>query len=390
MLIRDIELIPAIVDLVDNSVDAARQMAKDGAALGSFHVEIQASRDYFKIVDNSGGIPLELAITYAFRFGRPDDFPGSPETVGQFGVGMKRALFKLGQEFEVRSTTATSTFVLPVNVDEWAKDLDPAWRFAFSVADASYHAKPDEVGTTLSVPRLHPSVSDDLGSASVLGKLRVDLQLRHQVALDEGMRIILNHEDLVGRAPRLNASDEILPISLTSEIDSKRGTKVRLRLYAGVVDVESPGADDVPEAGESVRSSEAGWYLFCQNRLLLSADKTALTGWGDGEGPAYHPQYRNFRGYAFLDGDSIDLPWNTTKTGVDQDSEVFRAAKAKMIEALKSVVSVVNRQKSESERVLPDQQVLNPALAHTAPTALADLKPSAACGCQGRRRRVRP
>ena len=43
MLIRDIELIPAIVDLVDNSVDAARQTAESTTDLSAFHVEIVAN-----------------------------------------------------------------------------------------------------------------------------------------------------------------------------------------------------------------------------------------------------------------------------------------------------------------------------------------------------------
>jgi Histidine kinase-, DNA gyrase B-, and HSP90-like ATPase len=111
MLIRDIELIPALVDLVDNSVDGARRLRGSDNFEGLF-VRIDATAESFRIADNCGGIPINIARHYAFRFGRTERTPQLPRSVGQFGVGMKRALFKLGSAFEIRSVEATSDFVL--------------------------------------------------------------------------------------------------------------------------------------------------------------------------------------------------------------------------------------------------------------------------------------
>src|SRR4051812_30676793 len=97
MLVRDIELVPAIVDLVDNSVDGAKRITEPGEnRFEGLEVRLTISPERFEIVDTCGGIPLELAQRYAFRFGRPDDVDSAEGEVGQFGVGMKRALFKLG------------------------------------------------------------------------------------------------------------------------------------------------------------------------------------------------------------------------------------------------------------------------------------------------------
>jgi hypothetical protein len=52
MLTKDIELLPAIVDLVDNSVDGARTLRPDGKFTG-LHVRITATPDEFRITDNS-------------------------------------------------------------------------------------------------------------------------------------------------------------------------------------------------------------------------------------------------------------------------------------------------------------------------------------------------
>ncbi len=102
MLTKDIELLPAIVDLVDNSVDGARGLHPDGNLTGQW-VKIEVADDSFTISDNSGGIPVDVARHYAFRFGRSRDFVGIKRSVGQFGVGMKRAIFKIGQLFTVES-----------------------------------------------------------------------------------------------------------------------------------------------------------------------------------------------------------------------------------------------------------------------------------------------
>jgi hypothetical protein len=398
MLIKDIELIPSVVDLVDNSVDAARihleatlapSQGGEGAGeaagipaagnatpqdrdLTGYWVKISAGPDRFEISDNCGGIPLDTAERYAFRFGRPEDFPGSPLAVGQFGVGMKRALFKLGTQFTVSSVAEGSRFILPVNVEEWARDLDPRWRFVFSEADADY-SPADGVtkGTSIQVDRLHPSVAEDFASMGVQGDLRIDLELRHQSALEAGMAMTLNDEPLRPSRPELALSDEISPIHIIQTLNGDGGS-VRMELFAGIsraIDAD-PGDDIEPEEYQTV--PEAGWYLFCNNRLLLAGDTSDLTGWGDGAN-AYHPQYRSFRGFVYLDGDSRLLPWNTTKTSVDRDSRIFRLTKAQMAMALRSVQNLLNKAKNEGQRVPAEDRVIAPAIASARSAPLVEI-----------------
>lgn len=101
MLIRDIPLSRAILDLVDNSVDGARRLHSDGD-FQDLWVRVELNSTHFRIADNCGGIPVEIARNYAFRFGRPSGAPPTPHSVGQFGVGMKRTFFKLGSKIKNR------------------------------------------------------------------------------------------------------------------------------------------------------------------------------------------------------------------------------------------------------------------------------------------------
>ena len=102
MLTRDIPLIRAILDLVDNSVDGATRTQHDDD-YSKFEIRIECSKDHFMISDNCGGIPISLARDYAFRFGRSQDMELTPRSIGKFGVGMKRSFFKLGNKFRVES-----------------------------------------------------------------------------------------------------------------------------------------------------------------------------------------------------------------------------------------------------------------------------------------------
>ena len=104
MIVRDIALEQAVLDLVDNSIDGAKRM--NGGDFKGRKVEIEIGADKFRILDNCGGFGRKLARDYAFRFGRPAGTPASPGSIGQFGVGMKRALFKFGRHFVSRSATS--------------------------------------------------------------------------------------------------------------------------------------------------------------------------------------------------------------------------------------------------------------------------------------------
>lgn len=370
MLTKDIELIPAIVDLVDNSVDGARALrGGDNDSFEGLRVHITATQEQFRISDNCGGIPLDVARNYAFRFGRAEGFHGIERSIGQFGVGMKRALFKLGQAFVVESATTDTRFRLAVNVADWAEADE--WAFRFEEAEEDYHpADAGVAGTTITVEPLHEEIARDFGREGTIAALRADLQLRHQEALRNGLQVDVNGDVVVGRRPALLASDEVIPIRKTF-VATRNGDRVDGEIFAGVVG----SADDRDEgdAEQFTGDSEAGWYLFCNNRLVFAAERSRLTGWGY-SAAAYHPQYRNFRGYVYLSADDSSLlPWNTTKTGVDEESFAFRAAQGEMFSSLRKVQAVINRAKTERQERPPDERPVSNAFAAAQPIPLNDL-----------------
>jgi histidine kinase/DNA gyrase B/HSP90-like ATPase len=332
-LIRDIELPRAIADLVDNSIDGARRLRPNGKYKG-LSVRIDFSPKTFEIVDNCGGMEVELARTYAFNFGRDRFYPGAVRhSIGQFGVGMKRALFKLGKKFTVESRSATHTFSITVDVDKW-KD-EPDWTFAFDEEPRRVSNPPEKRGTRIVVTKLNDSVVGQFDDPRFVEDLRETLAVAEQFALVSGLSINVLGKDLTAREPKLRSNKTLRPG--VARWTSSAGVKVEL--YAGV-----------DEAGDKRNRREAGWYVFCNGRVVLRADQSRTTGWDTPPIPAFHPQFARFRGYAFFESDEPALlPWNTTKTGVEPELAVYQQARQRMIDGMRPVIEYLNENK-DTER----------------------------------------
>lgn len=348
IITKDISLLDAVKDLVDNCVDGARSLRGNGSYEGLFaHIEVKS--DSFVIVDNCGGISVDTATNYAFRFGRVRGAPSIEGSIGQFGVGMKRALFKMGKKFEVKSVAADSRFVLKINVDEWTALVDEEghekWELEFAEVSEDESNSVDIRSTTLEVTNLYPSVAAEFGTDVFVQQLVGSLQQAHAYSLDRGLDVKVNNFELRHRLATLLQSGAIKPIKMEKIYSmDDGGTKfgVKLTIYAGISDSNL---------------KEAGWYIICNGRQILGADKTSLTGWetkldgSQGQAtPGAHGQFSRFRGYAVFESDNAKvLPWNTSKSSVDAESRVYQAARMEMANALRQVADFLNSLDTERD-----------------------------------------
>ncbi len=325
MLVKDIPLIDAIADLVDNSVDAATKLRRD-KDLTNLKVEIKFDKSSFSITDNCGGFNTDVARTYAFRFGRPEEVPEIPNSIGRFGVGMKRALFKLGNNIHISSKTTNSYFEVDLDLNKW-KSEENNWTWEFNTINEE--EQEGEFGTTISVHNLYDQVANTLSEDSFTDQLIKMIRVSHEKVLEKGLVIIINGIELSFTPSSLYISDDIRPAYFTKTISG-----VDIEVIVGVTEPGNP--------------REAGWYIYCNGRLVVAANRTQLTGWGDGH-PLYHPQYAMFRGYVYFESDNPSLlPWNTTKNGIDEESNIFKAIRPLMIDMMKPVTTFLRKLRAES------------------------------------------
>jgi hypothetical protein len=356
MLVRDIDLTRTILDLVDNSWDGARRIRPDGNYEGLW-VKLTINRDRFRIEDNCGGITVETARECAFRFGRTDQTPQTRHSIGRFGVGMKRALFKMGNYFEITSQTENSRFVVAVDVERWKRQEE--WEFDFQVLDETTQNLPaDGPGTCIEVTQLRQPVSENFALENFLTRLRNELEAAHQQTTEMGLTITLNGMPIASQAPQLLQSDVIHPAR--KDLSMETEPPISVRLFAGLRDPDP---------------NHAGWYIYCNGRLILEADQSKVTGWGERSGqtiPKYHNLFAEFRGYVFFDcDDAFLLPWNTTKTGVDLDSPVYGWVRQEMIRMLRSVIDFLHEKDEERGE---ETQPLRLAVQAARPASLQDIQ----------------
>lgn len=332
MITRDISIEDAIIDLLDNSIDGANRInPEDYSGLA---IDITINDKVFCIKDNCGGFSLEIAQKYAFRFGRPEEAPNDDhKTVGRFGIGMKRSLFKIGKHFIVESETDKDHFQVEVDVEEWSRKSKKIiadgkeesvddWSFNYTLLNNSSAVH----GTTIYVSELNNEVKTLFSNDRFLHDLINDIQKLLNFSLHKGIRITLNGRELVGKKIDLLYSDDFKPYYAIGEL---RG--VKYRLIAGLGEIGEP--------------KSSGWYIFCNNRLVLEADTSILTGWDfQPMIPKWHVDFVMFRGLLFLDSEeTLNLPLTTTKKGIDATSEVYKTLLPLMRNAMVSVLEFLKK-----------------------------------------------
>ena len=353
MLIKDITLRDAIGDLLDNSVDGALRLRGDHSYKGlRVKIELNPENGCFEIADNCGGIPVEVARNYAFCFGRPAGSEETPYSVGLFGIGMKRALFKLGKNFRVESVSPTSSFTMNVNVEQWKNNQkeggEPDWTFQFDDTKENQNNPEDECGTTITVTELHEDVQESFEINNDVSELVEELQKEHLYTIGKGLEIRVNGRRLKVERLELLTSDKIKTAYWESS-----DAQMHVKIYAGVSKADS---------------SNTGWYIFCNKRLVVGPEKRV--GWGVRKPlriPGYHSQYYRFRGYAMLEAKQPKyLPWNTAKNGMDEDSIAYKRIFQQIVNMMRSVMDFLNQlhdeQKKSTKKEFMDETPLQDAL----------------------------
>jgi hypothetical protein len=282
---------------------------------------------------------------------------------------MKRALFKMGDKFRVLSSTQTSRFIVEVDVNEWKKQPEKDgeagetgdsgnWEFRFTGLDEN--VRPAKAGTAITVTDLHDGVAAQFGLENFKTKLAQKLASIHQYSLNRGLEISIGDNKLVAEPITLLSSKSIRPVYQRIALPGN----LRVEVFAGITKSE-------PE--------KAGWYVFCNGRLILEADQSERTGWGEGHGkkiPRFHNQFARFRGYVFFDADKpMALPWNTTKTDVDYNSATYQDIRSRMIIAMRPIIDFLNDlDRENTEAKVSGPGILAKTVAKTTPTAIEVLK----------------
>lgn len=357
MLTRDIELRDAVLDLLDNCVDGILRTAKPDQTAATpyagFKATIVMAKDHFQIVDNCGGIPFETAKKYAFAMGKPAGAAneGTSATVGMYGIGMKRAIFKLGTDALVESWNDTG-FAVEFTSDWMAKD---GWD------DLPVYELPagklTERGTSITVLELNAEVAAAFSSDAWVDDFRKAVSQHYSIILGKGFSVRVGPSD----AEAAEIVPEPFRLLQTAAVDDKQIAPyvyagklgdVDVEIYAGLYRELLSAEEADSEEETRGTTDDAGWTIACNDRVVVWKDKTRLTGWGEASVPNYHGQFIAITGIVLMRcDDPTKLPLTTTKRGIDAASNVYSEAKDLMREATKNLTSFTNRWKKFPDKL---------------------------------------
>lgn len=313
MLTRDIGLMECILDLIDNSIHSLiRTHHFDVMSIITGDqkptldhiptISLNISNSSFSIVDSCGGVKKEDAKNGVFLFGKRESERGFAG-LGLYGVGMKRAFFKLGKKIDFISKTNGDLYQVRIDVDEWRKETD--WTFPFA-------PEPEKTvltapGVAVRITNLLPDVAKRLSLVSFRNELVKKIQSSYALFLMIGLEITVNGKRAECQLPPF-ASKRVSPARKRFEVDG-----VEVLIIVGLTPKE-------------MRKPQ-GWYVFCNGRMVVEADQSKLTGWGEDRFPVFANKFNHFLGLVYFSSLELEkLPWTTTKSEIVKDSPIYQAA----------------------------------------------------------------
>jgi len=358
MITRDISLEDCILDLLDNCIDGAKKhiyRKKETRAPGEFYrgywAKIHIDKDKFSIEDNCGGISVADAKDYAFHFGKSEDRLKPGYQIGVYGIGMKRAMFKLGNNIQINSSTEAESFKVDIDVQKWKNKKD--WNFDMSV----YRKRVFDVGTKILISDLNKGAKDEFSVSVFRNHLIRTIARDYSFLILKGFNVEINNHVVTPYEFLLKESAKIKPARYSFTEDG-----VRVELAAGLADVKFNGGHKEDTAAVEY----FGWYVMCNERVVIASDKTQKTVWGVDGGPVWHNQYYGFLGIVhFKSSDPSKLPWTTTKRDIEQTHPLYRQAVTRhMIGLTKIFTKYTTERKKEMEKAKQIEKDATPVKIH--------------------------
>ena len=355
MLTRDIKLEEAILDLLDNCVDGILRTKgnkiKTKKPYEGFWAKIDFSKDSFAISDNCGGIPWNLH-EYAFRMGRPKGREHeAKKTVGVYGIGMKRAIFKMGRNCLISTQNGENNYEVEIKSD-WIAD-EENWHIPVTLGKRTMK----EDGTTILITKLNSGISSSFGDRVKDFKRQIEQMVATHYAfiMDKGFEVKINGDEVKPKPTRL-IFNKSLPGRNTTSIrpfifKTRTDDGVEVFLTVGFTGpIPSKDEADSEQDAKKHSSENAGWTVVCNDRAVLYCDRTELTGWGEAGIPRYHTQFIAISGIVeFTSDDASKLPTTTTKRNIDTSSPLYLQIKNKMREGMRIFTDYTNKWKGRSE-----------------------------------------
>lgn len=277
---------------------------------------------------------MDVLKDQVFRFGSKVDKLHNP-TLGMYGIGLKRSIFKIGDDITLETHDGINYSLMKLNVPTW-EDETKAWDIPFETETSNLTTNPY---THISILNLHSEIKSQFKSDVFINDLIETIAKTYCLIIKENIDIILNGIRIVPYDLYVQEDANYKPSVI---IDNYNGIKIKIICFID------------PSQGTRLKNAinRTGWNVFCNKRLILANDITELTGWTKGKEdksslPKYHSLFNEFRGMVFLEANNpFDLPLNTSKTKLNSESPTYHYILQIMIKAARPIIDYIYEIKS--------------------------------------------
>ena len=309
----DISAEECIYDLIDNSIDAAREeiqsqpYEQDDYGLPKsykgYKVELAIGSSNVTLVDNCRGVTRSEFENSTFIIGERSV---SDYSIGFYGIGLKRALLKLGNKYDITSDDGSDLIHFVAN----RKTLSQSKKKATANVSKSSGTRSFKI----EISKLDAQIKDIVSNKIWMSELKEKISRRYGIFLQKGLVLKVDGKLLKGIVPALRKKGPVPPFS--DSMDSVAGVDIYVKtgMHSKYKMKHEAGFS---QAANGKLTTEFGWYVVCNDRIMIVADKSKNIGLTSN----WHSEYNGFLGWVyFVSKDASDLPWNTKKTQIVMES----------------------------------------------------------------------
>jgi hypothetical protein len=313
-IISEYDLKRAICELIDNAIDL---WSKNKRADLEIKISIDENQQTISIEDNAGGIE-ESKLDHVVSPGKTTNDVGDG-VIGYFGVGSKRAVVALAQDIAIHSRYENAKSYTVKFDEHWITD-DPSWQLPY--AESHNTLSPYTTLIELSKLRVHLTPEG-------ISNLKVHLSEVYSKFLDRGAMITINGDKIEA----VNFDDQwsyppgLFPTKFSGVIPIE-GREVDVEILAGLID--HPGDPD----------KSYGVFVYCNNRLIARGLNDFSVGFSAGMVGNPHYNISLVRTIVRIKGQSRDMPWDSSKSGINTKHPIFQALQQSVIDATKKFAQV--------------------------------------------------
>jgi len=316
-IVSDYDLNRSLCELIDNATDIWIKNGRKSKL--NISINFDQNQKTISILDNSGGVQ-EKDLNFLISPGASTNTTND-NTIGIFGVGTKRAVIALSQDIKITSRYKKNK-TYRIEFDEnWLQDED--WSLPYYEVDNI-----SQGSTLVELQKLRISIEK-----SEIEELKDFIASTYAIFLaDKNFEIKVDTKPISSKLfDDWAYPKNYEPRNYKGKINLTSGRKVEVEVEAGLTKESSPA------------SGEYGVYFYCNNRLIARALKTTDVGFIKGIAGQPHPSLSISRIIVFLNGSSVDMPWNSSKSDINTNHYVFKEIQNWLLEVVKNYTSLSRR-----------------------------------------------